>query len=462
MADPGRMSRVLHLLRSSPVRLAFGLVILFSVVNLLSLGLAWLKIRSNVEAQIAANLDQQIAGFRVTRDPHTLAALVEAEAAAIDPANRILVFVAPDGVSYGNARAEIRGREISLAQRAAGRPLSPEGYEYRTRAMARGMLIVAESRRALRDTEEIFIAVLIFSILPTVLISLGAGTWLAVASARRVGRIETALRRLEAGDLAARVADEGAADDLARIGAGIDRMARAQEGAMSALRQVSADIAHDLKTPIQRISLILAELAARLGEGTAEADLVARAATEADRAAAVFQSLLLIAQIEGGGGKARFGTVDLAEVLRTFAEIYTPAAEDSGHRLILGDLPDMPVRVQGDRGLIGQAVANLIENGLRHTPPGARLSLGLAQTPDGAVITVADDGPGIPEEERGNVLRRLYRLERSRSTPGHGLGLSLVQAIADLHGARLHLDDNHPGLRVEISFPATPGGCART
>ena len=215
MADPGRMSRVPHLLRSSPVRLAVGLVILFSVVNLLSLGLAWLKIRSNVEAQIAANLEQQIAGFRVTRDPRTLATLVEAEAAAIDPANRILVFVAPDGVSHGNARAEIRGREISLAQREAGRPLSPDGYEYRTRAMARGMLIVAESRRALRDTEEIFVAVLIFSILPTVLISLGAGTWLAVASARRVGRIETALRRLEAGDLAMAVEHLSAAIDHA-------------------------------------------------------------------------------------------------------------------------------------------------------------------------------------------------------------------------------------------------------
>ncbi|MET4129731.1 HAMP domain-containing sensor histidine kinase [Roseovarius sp. MBR-6] len=452
MAETRRISGLLHLLRSSPVRLAVGLVILFALVNLLSLGLAWLKIRGNVEAQIAANLDQQIAGFRVTRDPRTLATLVEAEAAAVDPANRILVFVSPGGVSYGNAIAEIRGREISLSQREEGRALSKVGYEYRTRAMAQGLLVVAESRRALRETEEIFVAVLIFSILPTVLISLGVGTWIAIASARRVGRIESALRLLEEGNFAARVAEQGRRDDLARIGAGIDRMAQAQEAAISALRQVSADIAHDLKTPIQRISVILADLGERLADGSTEAEMAARAAAEAERAAAVFQSLLLIAQLEGGGGKSQFREVDLAEVLRTMTEIYAPSAEDSGHILVLEDLPDRPVRVHGDRGLIGQLVANLIENGLRHTPPGSRITLALEGTPREALVTVSDTGPGIPEAERAPVFRRLYRLEGSRTTPGNGLGLSLVQAIADLHGAHLSLGDNHPGLRVAIRF----------
>ncbi|TBN43673.1 HAMP domain-containing histidine kinase [Paracoccus subflavus] len=456
MGKPGRLTPLSRLLGSTPIRLAVGLIAVFATVNILSLGFAWLQLRSNVEKQIATNLDQQIAGFRMADDPGTLAARVDTEAMAVDPETRILVFVAPGGESFGNARVQMRGREIDLEEREGGRDLGDDGYRLRSVAMAQGLLVVGESLAPIRDMEETFLGLLVLSIIPTLLISLGAGVWMALASARRVGHVEATLEQLARGNLFARVADDGRDDDLSRIGAGIDRMAEAQGAAMSALRQVSTDIAHDLKTPIQRMSVLLSDLRARLAEGSAEAGIADQAVAEADHAASVFQSLLMIAQIEGGSAKSRFVCVDLAQVAATFAEIYTPAAEDSGYHLTLEPLPGGPVPVRGDKVLLGQLIANLIENALRHTPTGSRIVLGIARDSQDVVLTVSDDGPGIPAPERANVLRRLYRLEHSRTTPGNGLGLSLVQAVADLHDARLILRDNHPGLRVEVRFPV-PG-----
>lgn len=447
-----RRAPVPALLRSSPVRLALGLVALFATVNLVSLGFAWFQLRGNVEDQIAANLEQQVAGFRVTDNPRTLAALVRAEAAAVDPRTRILVFIAPGGDTFGNASAGLRGREVEIRPREQGGELGTDGYELRTEPMAQGLLVVGESRAPIRVMEKTLIGLLVMSIIPTLLISLGAGVWMSLAAARRVRRIETTLEDLAQGHMGARVAETGRSDDLSRIGTGIDRMAAAQEASISALRQVSTDIAHDLKTPVQRISVLLADLRDRLTEASPEAAIAERAEREAERAASVFQSLLMIAQIEGGSTRSRFTAVDLCEIAATFAEIYTPAAEDSGHVLTLDSQTDGPTLVRGDKALLGQLLANLIENALRHTPGGSRVSLAVTRHPREIVLSVADDGPGIPKEERDNVLRRLYRLERSRTTPGNGLGLSLVQAIAELHGARLSLRDNFPGLRVELRF----------
>lgn len=463
MAAPAAIvAGVGRLARSTPVRLALGLVALFSLVSVATLGVAYVQIRGNLVEQISATLDQHVAGFRVTNDPAALAALVTAEAAAADPEQRIFVFIAPDGTSVGNARAEVRGDKVGLAPLKNGRKLGTDGYEHRIAPMAGGLLIVAESLEPTKELRETFLDLVAFNLIPTILLSLAAGVWLAAASARRVGRIETALGRMAEGDLSARVDGPDRGDDLSRIGTGKDRMAEAQETATAALRQVSADIAHDLKTPVQRLALMLSDLRDRLPEEGPEADLAARAAEEADRAVAVFQSLLQIAQIEGGSPKARFGSVDLAAVVRTFIEIYEPAAEDSGHVLRLEPLPEGPATVTGDRNLLGQAVANLIENALRHTPPGTLIRVSLTREPGRVVLTVADTGPGIPEAERDKVRRRLYRLERSRTTPGHGLGLSLVEAIAQAHGAELDLSDNAPGLRVRLTFTETAARAAQT
>lgn len=457
LTDTSNLTGIRKLLGSSQVRLALGLVAVFTTVNLASLGFAWMQLVENAEDQINANLKQQIAEFHSTRSPDTLAALVASEAATTDPRNRIVVFVTSSGQSFGNAQVELHDRQIDLKQRDGSQKLSDEGYVLRKKDVAQGVLIVGESRAPINEIKETLAGVLFLSILPTLALSLGAGVWMALVSAQRVRHIESTLAQMTRGDLSSRVPHADQNDDLSRIGVGINRMASAQDASMSALRQVSTDIAHDLKTPIQRIFVLLTRLREHLATGTPETDLVDNALTEAERAASVFHSLLSIAQIEGGSAKARFDTVDLAEVLSTFLEIYAPVAEDSGHRLTMVRLPDAPAIVRGDRTLLGQLTANLIENALRHTTAGSTISLSVESDQQEILLVVSDDGPGIPEEERRNVLRRLYRLDRSRTTPGNGLGLSLCVAISELHEASLTLLDNNPGLRIEVVF-SKPGG----
>ncbi|WP_347312134.1 sensor histidine kinase [Defluviimonas sp. SAOS-178_SWC] len=438
------------------MRQAIGLVAVVAVVNLVTLGLAYLKLRGGVEDALRANLSQHMAGFQVAASPTALEILVAAEADVADPAQRVFVYIAPDGRVTGNADAFLTGDGVEIRRKPDGRPLGSDGYFPRVERMAGGILVVGESRAPLSELRETFLVLLLLSLAPTVLISLGAGAMIAARARRRVDQIEATLARLSEGALDARIPTQpGREDDLARIGARINRMAAAQEASTEALRQVSADIAHDLKTPLQRMTVLLHDLRDSLPDDGAEAALADRAIAEAEGAVGVFHSLLQIAQIEGGGVRARFEPVDLARVAAEIAELYTPSAEESGHRIAL-NLPNAPITISGNRGLIGQALANLIENALRHTPSGTEISISVGRIGGRPELEVADHGPGIPEAERGNVLRRLYRLEQSRTTPGNGLGLALVAATAAAHGAELILGDNAPGLRIRLLFPAPP------
>ncbi len=445
---------------STPVRQAMGLVAVFAVVNLVTLGLAYLSLRTSAEEAMRANLAQLMAGFEVAASPGAAEVMVTAAAEAADPAHRVFAYIAPDGRVTGNADARLTGEGVEIRPMPEGRPLGRDGYMPLIDRQAGGVLIIGESLTPIRELGRTFLGLLALSLGPTVLISLGIGAALAARARARVERIERALSRLSEGAFDTRIpAEPGRADDLARIGARINRMAEAQEAATEALKQVSADIAHDLKTPLQRMTVLLHDLRDGLSTGSREAGLADRALAEAEGAVAVFQGLLRIAQIEGGGTRLPSVPFDLNALAAGIAEIYGPDAEEAGRALIL-DLSAAPLTVSGDKGLVGQALANLIENAFRHTPDGTAISLRTAEEGGRPVLEVADRGPGIPGEEREKVLRRLYRLERSRTTPGHGLGLALVAATARHHGAELALLDNAPGLKVRIAFPARRDGGA--
>jgi signal transduction histidine kinase len=439
---------------STPVRQAMGLVAVFTVVSLVTLALAYVAARRNIESGIRANLAQHMAGFDVTASPRTLEVLVAAESDVADPADRVFAFIAPDGRVTGNAEARIVGGSIQILPRPDGRPLSDDGYFPEVTSMAGGVLVVAESKAPIRLLGETFAALLVLSLVPTALISFGIGAAIAVRAHRRVERIESALEKLSQGALETRIPAHGdRQDDLERIGTRINRMAAGLQASTDALRQVSTDIAHDLKTPLQRMSVLLHDLRDKLADGSDEAALTERALAEAEGAVGVFHGLLRIAQIEGGNAGAKFGDVDLARLAHEIGELYQPSTEEHGGSLTI-DAPTSGVVVRANRDLIGQALSNLIENALRHTPPGSKLTVTAGVRDGRPILQVADTGPGIPEEERGNVLRRLYRLERSRSTAGNGLGLSLVAATAGLHGTELRLLDNRPGLVVRLTFPS--------
>ncbi|MDO5705870.1 MAG: HAMP domain-containing sensor histidine kinase [Paracoccus sp. (in: a-proteobacteria)] len=437
------MSRWRDFARMTPMRLTLRLVALFTAVSLIAFAATWwLADRALLDAT-EATLESQIDELSASGRASDIAAAVKAAAARADPDDLILRYDGPGGV-VGNYPGPLPDGELV---KAALRSHDVDGnFVLLAKDVADGRLVVGQDADPFDELREVFLRVLTFTLLPTAFLVLAGGVAIALRSARRLRAIEGTLARLAAGDLTARLPPmPGAPDDLTRVGAGIDRLAAAQEANVSALRQVSADIAHDLKTPIQRLSVLLGQARAQ----APQMELLDRTGAEVDGIVATFHALLRIAQIEGGSPRARFAQVDLGALAETMAELYIPAAEETGHALILS-MHDAAT-INGDRTLLGQVIANLIENALRHTPPGP-----VALTVDGATITVADHGPGIPHAERTAVLRRLYRLDRSRSTPGSGLGLSLVEAIAKLHGGSLELTDNAPGLRVTVRLPIRP------
>lgn len=257
---------------------------------------------------------------------------------------------------------------------------------------------------------------------------------------------------VSAGDLSRRVQVTGHSDEFdvlaETINDMLDRIARLMDG----VRQVSNAIAHDLRTPITRARMRLEDAATT---ARSEADLrqaIERAQSDLDGIVAVFQALLRIAEIEAGSRRSAFSQVDVAPLLSDLAELYEAAAEETGQTLA-ARIPAHAM-VFGDRDMIQQAVANLLDNAMKFSPPQGVIRLS-AQVMAGAIeIVVADDGPGIPEQDRARATERFFRGETARSTPGSGLGLALVQAVAMLHGGVLRLEDNAPGLKAVLHLPA--------
>ncbi len=267
---------------------------------------------------------------------------------------------------------------------------------------------------------------------------------------RRLAAMTGAAEAIIDGDLARRIPVRGSDDDLDRLSVTFNRMLDRIGALMDSLRQVSNDIAHDLRTPLTRLRQRL-EASRTLASVEARGEAVEGALGDVDAILETFAALLRIAQIEGGARRAAFRPLDLAAIARTVVEAFAPSAEDAGQSLTLqaGGEPT----IDGDRELLTQMLANLVENALRHGGPSARVVVRVAAEGARALVSVADDGPGVPEAERARIFDRFYRLERSRSTAGSGLGLALVAAIARLHEAAVELDDARPGLVVRIRFP---------
>jgi signal transduction histidine kinase len=444
--------RIRQLWRSMPVRLALLLVLLFSVVSLLSLAASYAVTKNSFETAIRADLQQDMAGFRAAPNFRAVALLVEAESRQSDPDRVIISYITQGGQVYGNGAIARDDEGYHIVSLAEERSKYEGDYLSLTTRLYGGQLTVARSLAQIEALRTVFLNILLISLLPTVLVALSGGLYLARRSKRHVEVIGGTLDDLTNGDLSARVSlGPRWADDLLRIGAKVNQMARAQEAQTQMLRQVSSDIAHDLKTPIQRVAVHLDDLARTVPAASDEGALLGKAQEEVTGIASVFQSLLQIASVESGSPKAHFKPVDLNLLCQTMTEVYDPAAAANGQTLIC-EVPAEQVQVMGDKNLLGQVLANLIENAMRHTPKGSQITVSLAKDARRAVLEVADNGPGIPKGERENVLRRLYRLDASRHTPGNGLGLSLVEGVVKLHGGTMTLIDNAPGLKVSISI----------
>ncbi|WP_270939196.1 sensor histidine kinase, partial [Falsiroseomonas oryzae] len=283
-----------------------------------------------------------------------------------------------------------------------------------------------------------------------VLIALAFGLLMARSLQRRLRAVSGAAEEVMRGDLARRLPLAGTADEFDRLAATVNTLLARQEALIEGMRQVTADVAHDLRGPLSRLRQQLEAALAQPRDAQADTATLDAALAELDTVLGTFAALLRIAQLEAGPplppGEAP--VVDLSALVATLAEAYEVVAEEAGRTLHAEVAPGQ--RVHGDAALLRQMLANLLDNALAHGGPTLRVGLR-----PGPVLEVADDGPGIPAEERDRVLRRFYRLDRSRGTPGSGLGLALVAAVARLHGTQPVLSDAAPGLRVTVDLSAS-------
>ena len=291
-----------------------------------------------------------------------------------------------------------------------------------------------------------------------VVLGLLGGVFIARRVLARVEAMSATTSRIMAGDLKERLPVGAAGDEFDRLASSLNAMLDRIGELMNGLREVSDNIAHDLKTPLTRLRN-KAEEALRDNDPVRNRAALEGTIDEADNLIRVFNALLMIARLEAGQSTQPLAPVDLGEVAREVAELYEPLVEEEGGRLELDLAPRQCTT--GNRELIGQALSNLLDNALKYgrASEDGPLALRIAVRPAGSNVelSVADQGPGIPEDQRERVLERFARLEGARTRPGFGLGLSLVAAVARLHGGAVRLSDNKPGLRVAISLPA--GGC---
>lgn len=377
---------------------------------------------------IVAGLARQSSGFAYLfqdADRHELAGNIR----ALPPREGVFEWES-EATAPDRRRGRIRGRGV------------PVGNNY---------LFVGWSTNQLREMEEFIAKTFIWGSAVAIALALAGG---AIMSGRLVRKIETVsatARNIIQGDLAQRVPVAHVGDEFDRLSLSVNAMLDRIETLMGDLRQVTTDIAHDLRTPLTRLGQRLEYAARSNTDPQVLRQSLDAARRDVDDILAMFAALLRIAEVESGARKAAFSQVDLGEVVDTVAEVYRGAAEEKGqdlqHRI------DLDVTAPGDRDLLVQLFANLVDNAIRHCPAGSKIELVARRDAGSVEVVVSDNGPGIPEPMRAKVLQRFVRLENSRTSPGYGLGLSLAAAIATLHDAPLSIADNSPGLRIAVRLP---------
>jgi signal transduction histidine kinase len=312
-------------------------------------------------------------------------------------------------------------------------------------------LLVGRDTRELKATQHLITRALLWGTAIMLALALLGGIVMSRGMLRNIELINQTSRNIMAGDLSQRIPIRGSGDEFDQLAGNLNSMIDEIERLMDGIRHVSDNIAHDLRTPLTRLRNRLEQLQIELEDGSPHQEQVEHSIADADQLLATFAALLRIARIEAGGHTGKFESVDLAALVRDAAELYEALAEEK--RLRFSTQVDASISLDADRDLLFQAITNLLDNAIKYTPAGGEVSLELKRSEKTADITISDTGSGIAEAERDKVGQRFYRLESSRSTPGSGLGLSLVKAVAKLHRAELLLEDNAPGLKATLRLP---------
>ncbi|MHA1554233.1 MAG: sensor histidine kinase [Alphaproteobacteria bacterium] len=459
---PSMFETVRAFWRISAVRQAITSALLFVLITGVVAGVAFFSLQTVLMSRIDATLESRAEALLADTEDGEIAARVEAMTDSVDLEHDPLHAFLVDGETVAGTtlqRDVRRGFSTVFGLVESEDDEDDEYDEYdeesgRHRVLARlvdgGTLVVAEPLHQTDENIALIAGALLWGGLFAAAMTVAVGLIIGMIAHRRIKAIEAGLNAIAAGELDRRLPESRRRDDIDRLSIATNHTLARLQASVTALRDLSANIAHDLKTPITRLHQ-------RLSSVRTETDHVAlqqaidEATAEAARIGDMFDAVLRISQIEAGARRERFADVDLAEVVRRTGDLFQAVAEESGrpfHVRTSGTIP-----VTGDVDLLVQAASNLLSNAFRHTPPATPVDIEARISRLGPVLSVADRGPGIAASERERVLQPFYRIDKSRTDGGTGLGLALVRAVADLHGADLALNDRGPGLVACVTFP---------
>ena len=451
--------------KSSTFRLAVGYACLFGVSATAVLSFIYWSTAGYMARQTDITIQTEVEGLAERYRGTNLNGLVElldrrvassrhsnALYLLMDPALRPIVGnldrwpdTAPDDAGWLNfdlERAASEGNRGARSHPARARTfILQDGYH----------LLVGRDVRELTRTRQLIARTLGWGIGLTAVLGLAGGWVMSRSTARRLEAINETGREIMQGDLSRRVPTDGSDDDFDQLAVNLNLMLGRIQGLMEDVKQVSDNVAHDLRTPLTRLRQRLETLRSERDTSPATAVAIDRALGETNELLATFSALLRIARIESGERRAHFDRVALASVIEDAAELYEPVAEQRGQTMTV-DLNDT-VAVEGDRHLLFQAFANVLDNAVKYTPNGGEVRVTIGSRDGHGRVTISDTGPGIPPTMREQVFKRFSRLEQSRPQPGNGLGLALVAAVAKLHRAKIALTGEGSGLSVHLDFP---------
>jgi signal transduction histidine kinase len=463
------------LLRTTAFKLTLVYLGIFVLFAASLLGYFALNTRRLITEQITATINGEVNGLSDQYGQGGLRRLVNVvDVRSRRPGSSLYLVTTPSGEglagNVGSLEAGVLDRPGWL-ETNYHRLEAPEGAEHR--ALVRVVQLPGGFHLLVgRDLEErarlfgIIVNAGQWSLALVIVLGLVGGFFVSRRVLSRIDAMTGTAQTIMAGDLSGRLPVAGTGDELDRLADNVNAMLERIEALMRGLKEVSDNIAHDLKTPLTRLRNRCEQaLRSASGEASYRAALESTIA-ESDELIRTFDALLMIARAESGQARENMTDFDVSEIARDVGELYEPVADEKGIALKIDAPAAAPVR--GNRELVSQALANLIDNAIKYAAPNRKLNgipaeIVVKADNDGERITlsVADRGPGIPDADRGRVVERFVRLEQSRSEPGSGLGLSLASAVARLHGGELKLEDNHPGLRTTIALPRTgPGASA--
>jgi len=455
------------LLRTTAFRLTLVYLAIFVLFAVSLLGYFALNTRRLITEQITSTVDAEITGLREQYNQGGIRRLViVVDLRSRRPGSSLYLVTTPSGEGLaGNVGSLEPGvlDHLGWLETNYRRLDAPEGSDHH--ALVQVVQLPGGFRllvgRDLEERERIFGIIANagqWSLALVIVLGLAGGFFVSRRILKRIDAMTETAQTIMAGDLAGRLPVAGTGDELDRLADHLNAMLERIEALMHGLKEVSDNIAHDLKTPLTRLRN-RCEQALRGCSGTADYRAVLESTiAESDDLIRTFDALLMIARAESGQARDNMMEFDAAEIARDVGELYEPLADEKGLALKVEAAATAPVR--GNRELVSQALANLVDNAIKYAKPNGKMNgvpneivVKAGEEGERITLSVADHGPGIPEQDRGRVVERFVRLEQSRSEPGSGLGLSLASAVARLHGGELKLEDNCPGLRSIIALP---------